>query len=118
MHPSLRNNYKVVEKDNADNILVPFKLKDGTQPPNIYLKHINKQYVVTIDNYKESVWHENIIIDNTGSPQDYIKLVHWWFDNATEYYWNKVKDEFKNLEDIDETVDEFKERLCNTRMQQ
>jgi hypothetical protein len=96
------NNYVQVETEEEATLkIIPHVNKDGTQlPPMFFLGIKSKRFEVTIENMSSTVWHPAIIIDSeTCSPEDYIKMVDWWFEKARENedYVEMLADTFKNL---------------------
>lgn len=75
-------------------IIVPRRLEDGTQPPELFFrKPLNVVYLKDIDNIK---WHKNIQISKQGSDKEYGQLVDWWFEQARNDvdYKEMIKDNY------------------------
>jgi hypothetical protein len=62
-------------------IIVPQRLIDGTQPPDLFFRK-GEPSVPKIEDINSSVWYKDCQISNNGSNIDYNKRVDWWFESA------------------------------------
>jgi len=79
------NDYELVDtpKDfegyNGCVIIIPKRLKDGSQPPEMYWRKTGQYLISDIDN---ETWTKNCKISTSGSHEEYARKVDWWVDNA------------------------------------
>jgi len=74
---------KVAELPEFDGLKLILQTPDGQEPiPPLFFIKKNKQNL--IKDPEGVVWNPNIKIDMYGNPEQYAKLVDWWFDNMLE----------------------------------
>lgn len=92
------NNYVKCDEGEATLKIVPFKLKDGTQPPAINLKHKGTTKGLKFkDITKDTVWEAGIKFDITQDTSDYKSCVYWWTKNATTEFKEALLEEYSGL---------------------
>lgn len=73
------NNYIAVPEHEATFKIVPMKLKDGTQPPPIWLRHKGSKGGVKAEDLENTVWEPSVKLDLFQDTRDYKDCIHWWF---------------------------------------
>lgn len=71
-------------------VIVPVKLGDGFQPPNIFFRKGIKKHN-EIENTDGVEWFKDIRISKEGDDETYGQRVNWWFDQAI------LDDEYRKL---------------------
>lgn len=86
------------DHDNADLCIIPMKMVDGTQPPELYFMSNTKRSIVGIDDISNAEWSPTVSIDMFAEPEDYIRLVEWWFASATDQYKKSLVKAFPSID--------------------
>ena len=113
------NSYEVVDAENATLRIRP-KKTNGIQPPDLFFRGIKKngkQAVTHADIINGTAeWNPSVIIDVTGTPQEYTDLVDWWVDSARDdgSYGKSINERFEILGDVLGTVLAAKAWLTET----
>ena len=62
-------------------IILPLRLKDGTQPPALHFrKGLPKQ--TQVKDVTDVCWTQDTHISKDGTDHEYARRVDWWFDEA------------------------------------
>lgn len=78
---------RVIQKDELDGyqglVIIPTKLIDGTQLPELYFRKGEPKHeeISDVDN---AMWNKEVRISNKGNDFEYAHRVDWWFENALE----------------------------------
>jgi len=105
------NNYELVDSElKATHIIIPF-INNGKESPPIYLRSKRATPVVKMTVDDGVAWTPTLKIDTNGHPSDYIKLVMWWFDNATDDYRDSIEHIYKDMPSFEDSRNRAKKWL-------
>ena len=96
------NNYSVVPKADATLKVVLFE-KDGIAPAPLFLRgNIARKEGVKFSEIDSVAWNPTIEIDITGTPDEYINLVKWWFTNAgnSDDFYEMITTKYARIKDV------------------
>jgi len=96
------NNYDIVSEDDATLVIVPLDI-GGVKQPLLYFKNKTKPMPEVID-IDDAVWIPTIYIYPYGTPEEYIKRVKWWFNNASNEYKEQLRATYRNLNNYDTEI--------------
>jgi hypothetical protein len=111
------NNYTIVPEGDAT-LKVVLRAAEGETPLVLFLRGRpqakNRNYASYADMKSGKVkWNKAIEIEATGSPEEYIELVDWWFGEATKdrSYADSINDTYIALGDVAGAIYELKDWL-------